>query len=776
MREGSALDAELADAIGVAVEELPEGKVWERERAYFLRDLFLEKVFREKGLVTRATNTRTMLRTQKVALYSFGFVGLAAFATLAWFALGHLKSSIKDQGDYWHVVSTNGWENAYWRKSIVPFLGDGSFKYSVSSDPVQIENKSVSLGEFHAKLRDLAQNPLGKNIFFPGLSDRYNQNRFRAQRIVFEAGIVRPLIDAARQKMMHPDTDPGSLQRQPDALAALIQLESDIRTRGNSPASRGDLSMEGARKFLATFESYIAGADVTPDTNLVAVMSWTYSTNEIAKGSWVPVRFSGRRGETNTLAVNTAIGAGLQTFVSNATNDVKTQKDNWLQIDAFSSNIRAFAKAEEALFNAADGPDDKFVAAQQAVDTARANLDNAIKAASSNPLFAKSMSLASAQQTFRSTVLNSAGAAFGRVRDVNDAAMAANPGYPLFAEINKYLEEVKTSVSNQNSELIARGNATDFQALDDNYLAANAFATRAALYLRAENLAAEKPFANATLLGLGGEQLDRFLKTKVAAVKDDAAKYSGKLNDKFARVIDHHLKRAERLHTQAFFAAYLAEARKQLTKYGGFPLVRDLSRPASADNFRDAGKNLKFISDDFSSAFFKSNNPADYLADWKKFRANVETEQLIAIALSGENGLNACKVYLDPIADINSAEEGWRASGIYRNVKLASGGDPIQTGSAKEEELGQVPVNQKVELVLIKNANEPNSRTVPLATEDWGPLWLLHKYPAKRDATDKTVWHVQMPISAADAKGIIRLKLKFENPLPDLDNWPMAAL
>src|SRR6266850_7783343 len=319
MREGSALDAELAEAIGVAVEELPEGKVWERERAYFLRDLFLEKVFREKGLVTRATNTSRMLRTQKIALFSFGFVGLAAFCGLAWFALGHLRSSIKDQGDYWHVVSTNGWENTYWRQSLVPIRGDGLFMSAISTNSIQIENKSATLGEFHAKLRDLAEKPLAKNIFFPGLAGKYNENRHRAQRIVFEAGVVRPLIDATRQKMSREENDPGSLQRQPDALAALIQLESDVLIRG-TPLNRGDLTMDGARKFLATFESYIAGRDVTPDTNLVAVMSWTYTTNETAKGSWVPVRFSGRRGDTNNLAVNTGIAAGLEMFVRIATN------------------------------------------------------------------------------------------------------------------------------------------------------------------------------------------------------------------------------------------------------------------------------------------------------------------------------------------------------------------------------------------------------------------------------------------------------------------------
>src|SRR5579871_2816754 len=111
MREGAALDAELAEAIGVSVEDLPEGKFWERERAYFLRDLFVEKVFREKGLVTRASDTKRMLRGQQIALYGFGFAALVVFLTVAWLAMGSFSKGVKDQGAYWEVVSTNGWDH-----------------------------------------------------------------------------------------------------------------------------------------------------------------------------------------------------------------------------------------------------------------------------------------------------------------------------------------------------------------------------------------------------------------------------------------------------------------------------------------------------------------------------------------------------------------------------------------------------------------------------------------------------------------------------------------
>ena len=58
LREGSALDQELASALGLDVESLPETRPWERESSFFLRDVFTEKTFKERGLVTRARRTR----------------------------------------------------------------------------------------------------------------------------------------------------------------------------------------------------------------------------------------------------------------------------------------------------------------------------------------------------------------------------------------------------------------------------------------------------------------------------------------------------------------------------------------------------------------------------------------------------------------------------------------------------------------------------------------------------------------------------------------------
>ena len=84
MREGSALDRELADLLGVPVDQLPEGKVWERERPQFLKELFTKKVFREKGLVTRATNASGLQRRRQLALFGTGFAAIVALLVLTW--------------------------------------------------------------------------------------------------------------------------------------------------------------------------------------------------------------------------------------------------------------------------------------------------------------------------------------------------------------------------------------------------------------------------------------------------------------------------------------------------------------------------------------------------------------------------------------------------------------------------------------------------------------------------------------------------------------------
>jgi hypothetical protein len=77
MREGEALDVALAQALGVDTESVGGGKEYDREKAYFLKDVFLGKVFKERGLVTRAAHVG-----KSVAARRRWIVGIAVLSSL----------------------------------------------------------------------------------------------------------------------------------------------------------------------------------------------------------------------------------------------------------------------------------------------------------------------------------------------------------------------------------------------------------------------------------------------------------------------------------------------------------------------------------------------------------------------------------------------------------------------------------------------------------------------------------------------------------------------
>jgi len=91
--------------LGVPVESLPEGKVWERDRAYFLRDLFMNKVFREKGLVTNATNAKRHQRRRKAVVLASGFLAVLALGLFTWWGISSFQISIGAESAYWAAAA-----------------------------------------------------------------------------------------------------------------------------------------------------------------------------------------------------------------------------------------------------------------------------------------------------------------------------------------------------------------------------------------------------------------------------------------------------------------------------------------------------------------------------------------------------------------------------------------------------------------------------------------------------------------------------------------------
>ena len=155
MREGAALDLVLAQAIGVSPDALPEGRAWERERAYFLRDLFTEKIFRESGLVTRATNTKKLLRGRKLALYGCGFAAFAAILLFTILSYRQFQQSIGEQSKMW-AYAREGWSHGTWHPLVTATATNepgarGQYNGDAAVDP---SSGATTLAGFHQKLRE----------------------------------------------------------------------------------------------------------------------------------------------------------------------------------------------------------------------------------------------------------------------------------------------------------------------------------------------------------------------------------------------------------------------------------------------------------------------------------------------------------------------------------------------------------------------------------------------------------------------------------------------
>ena len=777
MREGAALDQELADVLGVSADALPEGKVWERERSYFLRDLFLEKVFREKGLVTRAGNTSRMLRARQLGLFGCGFAALAIFIVVAYFGTKDLNEKVQTQSNAWGAA-TNWWEDKTWKHSLI--RRDEKGVYSGYTTDIEVAGKSIPLGQFHVRLRELAEKGIKRNWMFPNLADTYNNESKRAQRIVFEGGVIKPLVEATRQKMLRREVpaDPASQRRQVDALVSLIQLEADLVARqlGTNP---GTLDASSAEKFMKPLLAYATAQDLPADTNLVATMAWTYTTNEKGRGAWPPGWLAGTTNLTNNLANNLALQAGLDSFIRTATNLVQSQIGSWGQVMELLNALKSFQDNENNLFKAAQAADANAVKRYyDELGKARKAVDDLLGKAANSSLFASGVSLTNAYRIFTTSVVSSAAGALEGVKAANGRALRLTNSYPLFVDIQNRLKETESLLASRVTRLVSAGDQTELKSFDELFLAKQAdeslaYAKRWAFYQQVAALPDKKWINKETLIGSKADALDTFLRTEVGKLRSDVSNYAGQCKAQLTGTCNYFLDRAEKFHGDAYLASYLEEAGKRLGEYGRFPLTGTLS--ANVLNFADlktASDAIKLISGDLGALGARSVLVRDRLPQWGALTNQVAKLAGMTRAILGDADIPlACTLSLRKWEDPRTSREQWRHNGVWRTLRLSVEGDAREEkdtlNDKVDEILGNVSVQQKFDIQLPK-ADKVTERK----TETWGPLWLICKYKgAPEQKSDRSTWVVDWPMeNPTSPEWTIRLKLKFDRPLPD--NWP----
>lgn len=249
MREGEALDAKLAEALGVPVESLPEGKAWERDRSFFLRDLFMSKVFREKGLVTTAVSTGKQQAARRGLVYGLAATGLLMLGAFS--LLGHrsMNQTMVGPTEFWTsmaAAAAAGTEPADLATGLsartLPIVapnskGSSEFFYRANPDvpdplltrlPINEDRKTRA--RIHLELKERSEQRLPVPwVYSPiamlgGETDRdiARASREDAARSIFESGVLKTLLDAACVRLK-ADAAEGKAWT-PDSTEAFIQI------------------------------------------------------------------------------------------------------------------------------------------------------------------------------------------------------------------------------------------------------------------------------------------------------------------------------------------------------------------------------------------------------------------------------------------------------------------------------------------------------------------------------------------------------------------------
>jgi hypothetical protein len=223
LRQGAVLDQELAAALNMPVSRLPDVKGYQTDKSLFLRDFFLEKLFRESGLVTRLTNVAAGLRNRLMRFYLVTASVLLLLLLTGWFASQRLDKRLAAERNLWKLANQT-WDNGTFLPMFERSGPERTWRYT-GDEPVM--NSEFTRLAYQKKLSGEVGKGLGWGTYFAPLP-AYRQlkhDRERAQIVIVEGSIIRPLLQAVRENLRDSKRAVAS-EDEVAATLALVEIEA----------------------------------------------------------------------------------------------------------------------------------------------------------------------------------------------------------------------------------------------------------------------------------------------------------------------------------------------------------------------------------------------------------------------------------------------------------------------------------------------------------------------------------------------------------------------
>jgi hypothetical protein len=197
IQKGSALDAVLAESLGMSVDQIKEAAPFERVRPLFLRDLFMEKVFEETGLVTHVDNTDKLKTRRRAILLGAGAALVALFFGFTAFQYVDFRTKIGEPRDNWMNVA-GVLERGFLSQFIQVTQEGVNFQNDKAPEPLDVPVLDVA-----QRTAEWASTPLSVPVTLrlaSGFQTNLGQEQWRAQRSLLAWLAVTPGVEEVRRQ------------------------------------------------------------------------------------------------------------------------------------------------------------------------------------------------------------------------------------------------------------------------------------------------------------------------------------------------------------------------------------------------------------------------------------------------------------------------------------------------------------------------------------------------------------------------------------------------
>ena len=766
MREGRALDEAMALATGVPLDQLPGDRDWDKNRSFFMRDLFQEKVFREAGLVTRATNTLALLRQRRLLIMGITGGALVLLLVLSLLAYGSLNRSVMKESSLWRIGAINS-KNGEWSSPIVLPGSDNPYFFSYQGQAELPGANGMSEVQYQARLKQMVEKPLAISwVFKPmsWLSSGKDLNRKKAQETIFLNGVLKPLVAGTRNKIMHVDLspdDPRAVARYRDALLSLIRLQADNIASGGS--MKGPNTPDAAAKYLNSFIAYLTDSNQVADPDLVTIFQWDYSQAG-GRGQWPPSVLLPPNGG-NSLASNPAIQKGLNDL--NQANQ-KTQKsisEEVAILNNFADSLYDYEQKESQWLAGGQNASMADIEDGGTLNDAKRKVDQYISQLEVQTNFTDLplTNLEAHYSILKKAAEDSSSGAFTEIREsIPAASLTAGLFGDIFSTLAQFRQKaawtVDSSYGDKKSE-IATLDRDQMVSLPDLGVAHQ---VRWSLYTNACALGDESIPAKDEVLQDHWKRFSGF-KDSSDALNAQLAKYNGPLKAQVLTVCHHIVSQA------------LVQGVTGLQAKVGFPILLNGSQDQQMTP--DDVKAMKKI---IASMVAVLSDPAwnGLLSDSDQQRVTESLNncklynQILPALVNDDGSLAGVKVFFVPSGTDTTIVNIFRAVRVSVGDNQSRWTDMSQhMGDPQPLLLGQGTIADSLSISFRRLISAKDTEKTPVQPTSWGLINLIMSGQATR-LQDGSGWTVQLPLNDGQGNnGNVIFRIVPDHSLPKVEDW-----